>query len=82
MLFCDLYVPTEIYVINRWPPLRYKNFWFFEAKSYKITLLPETKTNIFSVRNWTKCGLNRREKYGLNFISDIFDCDSYKDINI
>ncbi len=47
-------------------------------KSYKMTLLPETKTIIVSVINWTKLGLKRREKYGLNFMPDIFAGDVYK----
>jgi hypothetical protein len=46
-------------------------------KSYKITLLPDTKTIIVSVINWIKLGLIRREKYGMYFISDIFDGDVY-----
>ena len=49
-------------------------------KSYKITLHPDMKTIIESVMNWTKFGLKRREKYGLNLIPVIFDGDVY--INI
>ena len=46
-------------------------------KSYKITLLPETKTIIVSVINWIKFGFIRREKYGIYFIPDIFEGDVY-----
>ena len=46
-------------------------------KSYKMTLLPETKTIIVSVINWIKFGFIRREKYGIYFISDIFEGDVY-----
>ena len=46
-------------------------------KSYKMTLLPETKTIIVSVINWIKFGFIRREKYGMYLISDIFEGDVY-----
>ena len=39
-------------------------------------------TMIESVMNWTKFGLKRREKYGLNFISVILAGDVYENISI
>ena len=48
-------------------------------KSYKITLLPETKTIIVSVINWIKFGFIRREKYGMYLIPDIFEGDVYSE---
>ena len=48
-------------------------------KSYKMTLLPETKTIIVSVINWIKFGFIRREKYGIYFIPDIFEGDVYEE---
>ena len=51
-------------------------------KSYKLTLHPDMKTIIESVMNWTKFGLKRREKYGLNFISVILAGDVYENISI